>query len=170
MRFHVGFDTAATPEQVLDAFTDTTDRRLDIWRSTLDPAKYEVRERGDTWAVVREGSAGTRIWVLLRYDWAERGVVRWELVDSDHCDTGRGEVRATPRAEGGSRVDVVIDHRSPRGLRGRTILLVQRLVGPIAFARMWRRTLDRLAAAPGTSGAEPSGPPPPRAREGGPTG
>lgn len=143
-RFHL--ETAATPAQVFDAFTDFTDRRLDVWRRTLDPAKYEVRERGTTWAVVREGSAGTRIWVLLRYDWQAPGTVRWTLLDSDHCDEGRGEVRITPRPGGGSRVDVLIDHRRPRGLRGRAILLAQRLLGPVAFARTWRSALDRVAA------------------------
>jgi len=143
--FRFDLETAATPAQVFDAFTDFSDHRLEVWRRSLDPAKYEVRERGDTWAVVREGSAGTRIWVLLRYDWQSPGTVRWTLIDSDHCDEGRGEVRITPRQDGGSRVDVLIDHGRPRGLRGRAILLAQRLVGPVAFARMWRSTLDRVA-------------------------
>jgi hypothetical protein len=53
MRFDL--DTKASPEQVLEAMTDFTDRRTRIWK-TLDPQVYEVRERGDTWAVAREGS------------------------------------------------------------------------------------------------------------------
>ena len=142
-RFHL--DTTATPDQVFRALTDFSDRRLEVWSKTLDPEKYEVRERGDTRAVVREGSAGTRIWVLLRYDW-EPGVVRWSLVDSDHCGAGRGEVRISPRNGGGSRVDVLIDHREPRGVRGRAILLAQRVLGPVLFPRMWKSTLDRLGA------------------------
>jgi hypothetical protein len=39
----------------------------------------------------------------------------------------------------------MIDHHHPRGVRGTAILLMQRLVGPIAFRRMWRSTLDGLA-------------------------
>jgi hypothetical protein len=144
MIFRFTFDTRATPEQVVDAFTHVGDRRLEVWRRTLDPAKYEVREVGDRWAVVREGSAGTRIWVLLRYEWPEPGTVRWTLLDSDHCRRGRGEVLVTPRHGGGSRVDVTIDHGGPRGLRGRAILLGQRVLGPIAFPRMWRSALDDL--------------------------
>ncbi|MGK5113090.1 SRPBCC family protein [Geodermatophilus sp. CPCC 205506] len=146
MRFRFSFHTRATPEQVCTAFTDVSDRRLQIWRRTLDPAKYEVREAGDHWAVLREGSRGTRIWVLLRYEWPDPGTIRWTLLDSDHCDRGRGEVVVTPGAGGGSRVDVVIDHGAPRGLRGRAILLGQRLAGPLAFPRLWRSTLDELAA------------------------
>ncbi|MBB3085975.1 hypothetical protein [Geodermatophilus sabuli] len=148
MLFRFTFDTRAAPEQVVGAFTDVSDRRLTVWRRTLDPAKYEVREAGDRWAVVREGSAGTRIWVLLRYEWSEPGTIRWTLIDSDHCRRGRGEVVVAARPDGGSRVDATIDHGAPRGLRGRVILLGQRVVGPVAFPRLWRTALDELATTP----------------------
>jgi hypothetical protein len=142
-RFH--FETTATPEQAFRAFTDFSDRRLAVWSKSLDPTKYEVRERGDTSAVAREGSAGTRMWVLLRYEW-EPGVVRWSLLDSDHCGAGRGEVRISPRKGAGSRVDVLIHHSEPRGMRGTAILLVQRVLGPVLFPRIWKSALDRLGA------------------------
>jgi hypothetical protein len=142
-RFH--FETTATPDHAVRAFTDFSDRRLEVWSKSLDPAKYEVLERGDTWAVAREGSAGTRIWVLLRYDW-EPGVVRWSLVDSDHCGAGRGEVRVSRGNGAGSRVDVLIDHSEPRGMRGTAILLLQRVLGPVLFPRIWKSALDRLDA------------------------
>ena len=101
--------------------------------------------------MVREGSGGTKIWVLLRYDW-EPGVVRWSLVDSDHCGAGRGEVRISPREGAGSRVDVLIHHSRPRGLRGTAILLVQRVLGPVLFPRLWRSALDRFAVDEQQSG------------------
>ena len=66
--------------EVLAAFTDFGERRLDVWQQTLDPAKYEVRERGENWAVVREGSPGVRIWVLLRYEWHPPGTIRCRLL------------------------------------------------------------------------------------------
>ncbi|MCF6746107.1 hypothetical protein E9529_17865 [Blastococcus sp. KM273128] len=145
MRFRYSLTTKATPGQVFAAFTDVSDRRLEIWRRTLDPAKYEVRESGENWAVVREGSPGVRIWVVLRYEWEPPGTIRWTLVESDHCDGGRGEVLISPGPDGGSRVDAMIDHGRPRGARGRAILAVQRLVGPRLFPRLWRDALDRLA-------------------------
>ncbi len=86
-----------------------------------------------------------RIWVVLRYEWQRPGTIRWTLLDSDHCAGGRGEILVFPREGGGSRVDAMIDHHHPRGVRGTAILLMQRLVGPIAFRRMWRSTLDGLA-------------------------
>lgn len=57
MRFEV--TTLASPEQVLRALTDFSDRRPEIWRRTLDPRTYEVRELGDTWAVARESTSGS---------------------------------------------------------------------------------------------------------------
>ncbi len=144
MLFRYRFETRAAPGRVFEAFTDFGDRRLEVWRATLDPAEYELRESGENWAVVREGSAGTGIWVVLRYEWELPGTIRWTLLDSDHCDAGRGEILVSPGDRGGSRVDVTIHHGRPRGVRGAAILLVQRLVGPIAFPRMWRSALDRL--------------------------
>ena len=145
MRFRFHLETTATPDQVFRAFTDFSDRRLAVWSKSLDPRKYEVRERGDTSAVARDGTAGTGTWVLLRYDW-DPGVVRWSLLDSDHCGAGRGEVRISPRNGAGSRVDVLIDHSEPRGMRGRAILLLQRVLGPVLFPRIWKSALDRLGA------------------------
>ncbi len=145
MPFRYSVDTKAAPDQVFRAFTDFSDRRLEVWAKTLDPKKYELREHGDNWAVVKEGSAGTKIWVLLRYEWQEPGTVHWSLVDSDHCDGGTGDITIVPRPGGGSTLNVVIDHQDPRGVRGRGILLMQRLVGPIAFPRLWKSALDRLA-------------------------
>ena len=146
MRVHFRLDTRASPEQVFTAFTDMSERRLEVWSKTLDPAKYEVREQGEGWAVVREGSAGVHLWVVLRYEWAAPDRVRWTLVDSDHCDRGTGEILIAPRDGGGSRVDVTIHHSGGRGLRGRAVLLTQGVLGPLAFPRAWRSALDRLAA------------------------
>ncbi|WP_336033720.1 hypothetical protein [Geodermatophilus sp. FMUSA9-8] len=96
--------------------------------------------------MLREGSAGVRLWVLLRYEWPTPDRVTWTLLDSDHCDRGSGEVRITARDDGGSHVDVVFHHSGGRGLRGRAVLLLQRLLGPVAFPRTWRAALDRAAA------------------------
>jgi hypothetical protein len=145
VRVHFGFDTRATPAQVREAFTDVGKRRLEVWSRTLDPAKYEVQDHGEGWAVVREGSAGVPFWVLLRYEWPTPDRVTWTLLDSDHCDLGTGEVRISPRDGGGSHVDVTMHHSRGRGLRGRAVLLVQGLAAPVALPRAYRDALDRLA-------------------------
>jgi hypothetical protein len=147
MRVEYSLETAATPEVVLGAMTDFTDHRLKVWKGTLDPKKYEVRELGDTWAVVKEGSPGKQVWVLLRYDWSVPGTLRWVLLDSGYAKRGTGEIRVSPGDHGGSRLDVVIHHTGPKGVVGAVVLLFQGLLGPVVFPRLWRTRLDRLAEA-----------------------
>jgi len=143
--FQFRLETAATPAQVFEAFTDFSDRRLETWKGSLDPKKYELRERGDQWAVCKEGSAPLNIWVVLRYEWEPPGTIRWSLVESDHCGRGTGTIDITPAEASGSIVDATIDHADPRGFRGRAILGLQGLIGPLAFPRMWKKSLDRCA-------------------------
>jgi hypothetical protein len=38
-----------------------------------------------------------------------------------------------------------MQHSGGRGLRGRAVLLTQGLLGPVAFPRVWRAALDRMA-------------------------
>lgn len=106
MQFHFAFDTIATPEQVVAAFTDFTDRRLEIWKASLDPAKYELQELGDTWAIAREGSKSPSVWAVEHYDWSEPGTVRWAAQHSNFCKPGSGvELVITSRDNGGSHVE-----------------------------------------------------------------
>ncbi|MGH3357925.1 MAG: hypothetical protein ACRDO7_03920 [Nocardioidaceae bacterium] len=145
MRFDYSLDTTASPEQARAAFIDFGPRRLEIWGSSLSPKKYELREHGDDWAVVKEGSTGFRIWVLLRYDWSEPGTVRWTLIDSGHCRRGTGCITISPGPDGGSHLEVEIAHFGPRGVTGAPTLLLQGLLGPIVFPRVWRSALNRIA-------------------------
>jgi hypothetical protein len=68
MRF--ALSTNASPEQVLRAMTDFTDRRVEIWHKTLDPKVYQLCELGETWAVAREGSPRVPFWVVVHYEWS----------------------------------------------------------------------------------------------------
>lgn len=62
---------------MLDALTDLTDRRLAIRNRTLDPRRYEVRERGETWAVAREATAGPPFGSRLEVQWDNTGARWW---------------------------------------------------------------------------------------------
>lgn len=137
--------THASPEQVLEAMTDFTDRRLEIWR-TLDPKVYEVRESGDTWAVAREGSPHSPYWVVVRYDWSDPHVVRWTELDSNHGDPESGSMRIQPDESGGSRLHVEWTAHPIRQRDKVALWLLHHTMGPV-IARMWRKDLDRLAAA-----------------------
>lgn len=149
MRFHFAVDTVASPEQVLEAFTDFTDRRLETWEKSLDPEKYEVREIGDTWAIVREGSASPSVWAVERYDWSTPGEVRWAALESNFCEPGSGmELVITPGTGGGSHLEADW-HREPAGLRGALLLPLVRVAGPRLIPKSWVEALDRFAGNAG---------------------
>jgi len=150
MFFRFDLETTARPEQVFHAFVDFSASRLEVWKQTLDPKKYEVREVGDGWAVAKEGSPGS--WVLLRYEWSAPGTIHWSVIDTSYCRRGTGDITISPLDSGGSRVDAVLDHSGPKGLGGAVVLLMQRVIGPLLFPRLWKSALDRLAATESPSG------------------
>jgi hypothetical protein len=138
------FATRASPAQVLEAMTDFTDRRLETWSTTLDPQVYEVRDRGDTWAVAREGSPRSPWWVVVRYDWSDPGLVRWTELETNHGDPGEGLMRIEPGGGGGSRVHVEWSTHPVRVRDKAAMFVLHRTMNPV-IARMWRKTLDRFS-------------------------
>ena len=141
--------TRASLEQVLEAMTDFTDRRLMIW-STLDAKIYEVRELGDTWAVAREGSPHSPYWVIIHYDWSDPRVIRWTELETNHGDPGGGFMGIQLRGAGGSQLHVEWSTHPVRVRDKLAISLIHHTMNrPIA--RMWRKDLDRFALA-GTGG------------------
>ncbi len=146
MRFDL--ETRASPEQVRRALTDFTDRRLQIWSRTLDPGTYELRDVGDRWAVARESSPGSPVWVVARYEWSDPEVVRWTVTESSYGGGGAGFVRVSPRDAGGSRVHA---EWSATGARRQRPLLLLVNHGPfgVLIARMWTAALDRYATDEG---------------------
>jgi hypothetical protein len=144
MRFEV--TTLASPEQVREALTDFTERRLQIWNRTLDPKTYEVRALGDTWAVAREGTAGSPFWVVCRYDWADPTVLRWTVEESSWGGSGTGSVRIAPVDGGGSRVRAEWTHTGVTRPRDRVLLsFINSLPMRRMIAREWVKALDRYA-------------------------
>jgi hypothetical protein len=138
--------TEASPDQVREALTDFSDRRLETWSRTLDPKTYEVRERGDAWAVARESSPGSPYWVVARYDWSDPDVVRWTTVESSYGGGGTGSVRIAPRGGGGSRLEVEWSYTDVTGTRDTVALFViQHFPMNRLIARMWTSALDRYA-------------------------
>ena len=135
--------TKASPEQVLEAMTDFTDRRTRIWK-TLDPRVYEVRDLGDTWAVAREGSPHSPYWVVVRYDWSDPRVVRWTELETNHGDPGDGLMTIDSKKSGGSRLHVEWSTHPVRPRDKVALFLLHHTMNQV-IARMWRRDLDRFA-------------------------
>jgi hypothetical protein len=107
------------PEHLMGAMLDFTERRPDLWPG-LAPKFYQVYEVGDTFAVIREGTAGPpfSVWARERYDWSTPWRVSWTVEESNFCTPGSGVVMTVSPADGGSDVGVEWQ-REPSNLRGR---------------------------------------------------
>ena len=144
MRFEV--TTLASPEQVREALTDFTHRRLQIWNRTLDPRTYEVRELGDTWAVARESTSGSPFWVVSRYDWSDSMVLRWTAEETSWGGSGTGSIRIAPVDGGSSRVHAEWTYTGASRTRDKVMLsLIHRFPLRLIIARGWVKALDRYA-------------------------
>jgi hypothetical protein len=105
-RIEMDGETSLSPEQVIAAFTDFSERRVEMWPG-ISPKYYELVSVGETTAEVREGtSAGPmKIWARERYDWSTPGTVMWTVQESNFCTPGsyvKAEIGA--REGGGSRI------------------------------------------------------------------
>jgi hypothetical protein len=113
--------TPVTPERVLEAARDFSERRSELWPDVhID--HFELHRAGDGFAEVTEGNPSPigPFWERLRYDWSKPGSVKGVVIDSNIFKPGSSwEMTATP-AGGGSRV-VVTMVRGFKGLRGRLV-------------------------------------------------
>jgi hypothetical protein len=101
-------ESTATPEQVLEAARDFTDRRAELWRDVY-VEHMTIHDRGETWADVTEGNpwGPLLVWERLRYDWSQPGRLTGTVIDSNLFKPGSTwELHATP-ADGGSEVELV---------------------------------------------------------------
>jgi hypothetical protein len=86
---HVVLESPLSPERVLAAARDFSERRADIFPA-VSLKRLTVHALGDKWADVTEGTrAGPVVnWERCRYDWSTPGSVTAPLL-------GRGVVRET---------------------------------------------------------------------------
>ena len=121
LQVHVVEETSLSPERVLEAARDFSERRAELWPD-VHVAHLQIHERGENFAEVTEGNSWPigYVWERLRYDWTEAGVVRGTVIDSNIFKPGSTwEIRATAN-NGGSRVEV-IGVRHLRGFKGRLL-------------------------------------------------
>jgi hypothetical protein len=109
-RLTYGADTVSSPEQVIDAARDFTERRAELWPN-IDT--YDTHEVTEDFADVTEGTnfLGKNFWARERYEWPEPGLIRTSTTDSNIFGAGSSwQLRVTAR-DGGSRVEVVNDRQ-----------------------------------------------------------
>lgn len=138
-------DGTISPERFIAALTDFSDRRPALWPN-LDTKFYKLHDRGDTWAVVTEGTeVFGGVWARERYDWSEPGRVVLRVVESPHFRPGTTiEYTVTPRSGGGCHVEVV-STRIAISWQGRVIGWILRIIGTRRFSQDLTTTLSRIA-------------------------
>ena len=138
-----GAETSASPDAVLAAARDFSERRPDLWPQ-LDRKYYEVHEVDGRHALVNEGTDSMGgIWARERYEWPEPGLVRATVQESNVFRSGVWELRVRPREAGGSHVEIV-NHRQARGLKGHLLGAVLQLTGRRMLTASLSDTLVRV--------------------------
>jgi hypothetical protein len=124
--------TIASQERViLLAGTNFSLRRAYVW-SNVNKKRFEVHERGDTYAIVTERATGFAwfAWERSRYEWPDAGVVRQTVTESNVLMPGsRWELRVAPRDDGGSEVEMTLERRFRRSPAGGFGYAVNHLFG-----------------------------------------
>lgn len=142
-------DTSASPERVIQAITDFSPKRFDLWPN-VDRKYFKLESTGDTSAEVTEGSAplggGLGVWERARYDWSRPGTVRIDVKDSNAFQPGSFWIyEVTPKPGGGSHVRMEFDRR-PRNFRGIVASKALDLFGAKLYSKQLGETLRRLEA------------------------
>lgn len=141
----VDVETRLPPQRVREVMLDFTERRPELWPD-LDREQYEVREVGESSAVIREGSRlpGMTIWAVERYDWSEPDTVRWTVVESNFCTPG-DRVIATihPNDDGGTRLHIDWSRRGT-SFGGKVLVGIVGLTKGAPIRSSTRKALDRL--------------------------
>jgi hypothetical protein len=81
---HVVDRTTVSPEKVLEAARDFSERRAEMWPD-VHVEYLEVHEEGDKLADVTEGNPWPigHVWERLRYDWSEPGSLKGTVTDEE---------------------------------------------------------------------------------------
>ena len=159
-RIVLDLDSPCPPKRVIDALTDFSDHRPEIWPG-LAPEFYEVYSVGETSAEVREGSTKPiKVWAHEHYDWSTPGTVRWTVTESNFCTPGSGvAVTVTKGGNRGSHVHLEWE-RHPSNARGRVAIVFMRLLGRQILRKYIGEVLTKLAGDAADSSGTPGVPSP----------
>jgi len=134
-------NTRATPQEVIGALTDFSERRLELWPN-IDRNYYKVHQVSTTSADVTEGSRG--IWERTHYDWSEPGKVHIRVGDSNAFRPGSYWMYSVERLpDGGSHVHLEF-LRTPRNVKGLLLSALLSVAGRKIFGDFLDETLHRL--------------------------
>jgi hypothetical protein len=111
-RFSCVLDVRETPEKVIGAMTDFSDRRPEIWPN-LSAKIYRAHSVGDNTADVTEGTdvPGGGVWERVTYEWTDTAV-KSVITDSRLFQAGGTFVFRVEPHGSGSRIHFTIDRKA----------------------------------------------------------
>jgi len=142
---HLTFESPLSPEQVLAAAIDFSDRREDVFPA-VSVKRLVVHSQGATWADVTEGTRSGPIlnWERCRYDWSTPGSVTATVTDSNiYALPSSWKITASP-TQSGSHVELWWIREFRRGPKGRLFGTVFRHFGDRLFGKYARQILDNM--------------------------
>jgi hypothetical protein len=147
--------TSASPEQVLAAARDFSERRPKLWPN-VKAKHFVVHDEGEEFADVTEGIWITGLfWERSRYDWSEPGAVTATVTDSNVIHPGSTfGLRAIPSG-GGSDVEMTLCRRFRKGPKGRMGSAINRLSGNRGWRSYLRRVLANIEKTSSQTNARP---------------
>ncbi len=146
--------SSASPEQVLAAAYDFSDRRERIWPN-VSTKRLQVDAEGGRFADVTEGTMALGVWwERCRYDWSQPGVVTATVIDSNvyHPELSGFVWRARPADGGGSDVEMTIYRRFKLSPKGLAATALYKLARSWWLGGMQRQVLRAIESEPDEAG------------------
>jgi hypothetical protein len=138
----VSAHTSASPEQVLAAARDFSERRPKLWPN-VKAKHFVVHDEGADFADVTEGIWITGLfWERSRYDWSDPGAVTATVTESNAVQPGSTFGLSAVPSDGGSDVEMTLCRTFRKGPKGRIGSAINHLSGN----RGWRSYLRRVLA------------------------
>jgi hypothetical protein len=135
------------PERVLAAAHDFSERRFEIF-SAVQPKYFEVHSASEHTADVTEGTKSGPMfnWERCDYDWSKPDSVLADVKESNIYEPEGSwwELKATPREDGGSRVEMTWERIFQRSPKGRFMNFVFKRAGNRLFGKYAREIIENL--------------------------
>jgi hypothetical protein len=135
--------TSASPDQVIAAARDFSERRADIWPN-VKAGHFEVHATGDTFTEATEYLWPLGFYERCRYEWPRPDQVRATVLESNVLTCGSTWELTTIPTDDGARVETVFRRDFRRTARGRIAKLLNRTVARRALAADLRHAMANV--------------------------
>ena len=139
---HASAETSASPEAVIAAARDFSERRAVIWPN-VKAGHFEVHASGETFIEATEYLWPVGFWERCRYEWPQPDQIRATVLDSNVLAPGSTWELTATAIDGATRVETVFQREFRHDVRGRIANAVNHLAARY-FASDLRHALAQI--------------------------